>query len=138
LFIKILSSFGSVSMIAFGIWHFFVPYAWNWYAYISPDATELALAVRAINIFFSLCLVLIGFVNLIFIYACQSRFSLGVMLGMSCVLWAARCVLQIICPQGSMNPWLQYGMLAAFIIIFLSFLMSFVAILAGHTKAVAK
>lgn len=134
--IKVLTSFGSVSMAAFGVWHFTVPAAWNWYTYISPEASELALAVRAINIFFSLCLVLIGLVNLIFTYTRQSRFVLLVMLGLSCVLWAVRCILQLVYPQGSLNPWLQYGMLAAFMLIFLSFLISFVAILTDKKRAV--
>lgn len=134
--IKMLMSFGSVSMIAFGIWHFTVPTAWGWYAYISPEANELALAVRAINILFSLCLVLIGLVNLIFTYTRQRRFVLLVMLGLSCVLWSVRCVLQLIYPQGSVSPWLQYGMLMAFVLIFISFLVPFIAVLVNKTKAV--
>jgi hypothetical protein len=130
---KVLTSVGSLSMIAFGIWHFFVPAAWNWDAYITPDATELVLAVRAINVFFSLCLVLIGIVNLIFIFTHQSRFVLLVVLGLSGILWAVRCVLQMVYPQGTVNPWLQYGMLSAFVLIFLCFAASFVVVLTDKT-----
>ncbi|HOP10524.1 MAG TPA: hypothetical protein PK629_03435 [Oscillospiraceae bacterium] len=124
--IKILTTFGSTMMIGFGVWHFTVPSKWQWYGYIVPSATELVLAVRAINVFFSLCLVLIGAVNLIFLYAIPHKPSLAVMLALSTVLWGVRCVLQLIYPQGSVNPLLQYGMLAAFFLILLSFSVSFV------------
>lgn len=64
---KIFVTFGSSASIAFGVWHFFVPRAWNWYSYIDPNATELIVAVRSINVFFSLSLVLFGLLNLLFI-----------------------------------------------------------------------
>jgi hypothetical protein len=56
--VKILVVVGSSASIGFRIWHFFVPYAWKWYSYIDPKATELIVVVRAINVFFSLSLVL--------------------------------------------------------------------------------
>jgi hypothetical protein len=57
-FAKVLVTMGSTASIGFGIWHFFVPQAWNWYSYIDAEATELIVAVRAINVFFSLSLVI--------------------------------------------------------------------------------
>ena len=124
--IKILTTFSSIVTIGFGVWHFTVPSKWQWYSYIVPSATELVLAVRAINVFFSLCLVLIGAANLIFVYAVRHIPSLAVMLALSAILWAVRVILQLIYPQGSANPMLQYGMLAAFILTFLCFAVSFV------------
>jgi len=50
--VKILVIVSSLASIGFGIWHFFVPSIWNWYTYINQQATELILAVRAINVFF--------------------------------------------------------------------------------------
>ncbi len=122
---KILALAGSIPMIGFGIWHFFVPRIWSWYSYIKPEATELVASVRAVNFFFSFSLVLIGAANIIFAFSGQ-RSALIVMLALSCLLWAARIVLQLVYPQGSMNPALQYGMLAAFIIIFACFAASLV------------
>ena len=58
--VKILVTIGSVISIGFGLWHFFVPSIWNWYSYFDKTAIELVLAVRTINIFFSLVLVLLG------------------------------------------------------------------------------
>ena len=122
---KILVTIGSTASIGFGIWHFSVPKVWKWYSYINPTATELFVAVRAINVFFSLSLVLFGILNILFAYGNHSnRYSIIVMLSATCIMWLTRLTFQIIYPQGSINPVLQYGMLFAFIIITLCFLVS--------------
>jgi hypothetical protein len=125
LLVKILVMIGSSASIGFGIWHFFVPKAWKWYSYIDINATELVAAVRAINVFFSLSLVLFGIVNILFIYGDKSnRYSIIVMLAATCILWMTRVAFQLIYPQGSMNAVLQYGMLSAFIIVSLCYIIS--------------
>ena len=122
---KILITAGSAVTIGFGFWHFFVPRIWNWYSYIDPGATELVIAIRNINVFFSLCLVLFGIINIIFISGNHSnRFSIIVMLSVTSVLWITRAVLQLVYPQSSFNPAVQYGMLAMFIIVTVCFLVS--------------
>jgi len=129
--VKILVTVGGSSSIGFGIWHFFVPKAWKWYSYIESNATELVAAVRAINAFFSLSLVLFGLMNIIFVYGNRSnRYSIIVMLSATCVLWLTRVSLQLIYPQGTLYPVLQYGMLAAFIFIFLCYLFSLCIVVA--------
>jgi hypothetical protein len=81
LLVKVLVTIGSSASIGFGIWHFFVPKAWKWYSYIDINATELVVAVRAINVFFSLSLLLFGIINLLFIYGDKSNsYSLIVVL----------------------------------------------------------
>ena len=98
---------------------------WKWYSYIDVNATELVVAVRAINAFFSLSLVLFGVVNILFIYGDQSnRYSIIVMLAATCILWVTRVAFQVIYPQGTMNPLLQYGMLSAFIVVSLCYIIS--------------
>ncbi len=125
LLVKLLVLSGSFASIGFGIWHFFVPEMWKWYSYIDINATELVAAVRAINVFFSLALVLFGVVNILFIYGDKSnRYSIIVMLSATSILWITRVVFQIIYPQGSINPILQYGMLSAFIIVSLCYIIS--------------
>lgn len=124
LFVKILISFGSLTSIAFGVWHFFVPKAWKWYSYMDPAATELVVAVRAINVFFSLSLVLFGLMNILFVFGKPNRYAVIVLLAATCVLWLTRLVFQILYPQGSMNPVLQYGMLAAFFVVTLCHLVA--------------
>lgn len=125
LLLKLLVTLGSSISIGFGVWHFFVPKAWKWYSYMDPAATELAVAVRAINVFFSLSLVLFGLMNILFVFGGRAnRYAVIVLLAATCVLWLTRLVFQIIYPQGSINPALQYGMLAAFAVVTLCYLIS--------------
>lgn len=124
LLVKIFVIIGSVASIGFGIWHFFVPKLWNWYSFIDPKATELIVAVRVINVFFSLSLVMFGIINILFIYADHAnRYSIIVLLTATSILWLTRLSFQLFYPQGSLYPGLQYGMLAAFAIIALCHLI---------------
>jgi hypothetical protein len=108
----------------------FVPKTWNWYSYIDSNATELVAAVRAINAFFSLSLVLFGLVNILLIYGERSnRYSIIVLLAATCILWLTRVAFQVIYPQGSLYPGLQYGMLSAFAIITLSYMIALLIML---------
>jgi hypothetical protein len=127
---KMLVSLGSIISIGFGIWHFFVPTTWKWYSYIDSSATELVVAIRAINIFFSLSLILFGIMNILLIYAEKySKYSVIVVLVATCLLWASRVLLQIIFPQGTINPILQYGMLLSFIIVLLCYMSSLILVI---------
>jgi hypothetical protein len=129
-FVKIFVMIGSSASIGFGIWHFFVPDAWKWYSYIDIHATELVAAVRAINAFFSLSLVLFGMVNILLVYGDRSnRYSILVMLAATCILWLTRVVFQVIYPQGALYPGLQYGMLFAFVSITLCYIISLMILL---------
>lgn len=126
---KVLVTIGSSASTGFGVWHFFVPKIWNWYSYIDVSATELVTAVRAINVFFSLSLVLFGIVNMLLIYSNRSnRHSIIVVLAATSILWLTRVAFQLIYPQGSISPVLQYGMLTAFIIVFLCYTVSLLII----------
>ncbi|HWQ06403.1 MAG TPA: hypothetical protein VN453_04230 [Feifaniaceae bacterium] len=129
---RVLTLIGSVCTACFGVWHFFVPKAWNWYAYIAPEATELVAAVRAINVFFSLSLVLFAAVDMLIVFGAKNRYASVVLLTATAVLWAVRCAMQVIYPQGSVNPALQYGMFAAFLLIFACFASA--ALLAAFGK----
>lgn len=129
--VKIFVMIGSSASIGLGVWHFFVPRLWNWYAYFDSHATELVIAVRAINVFFSLSLVLFGIINILFIYGGKSnRYSIIVVLAATSLLWLTRVFLQVIYPQGSQYPGIQYGMLAAFSLVSLCFVISLMMTLA--------
>ena len=128
-FVKILITIGSSASIAFGVWHFFVPSVWKWYSHIDASATELIVAIRAINVFFSLSLVLFGALNILFVYGNNAnRFSLIALMAATCILWLTRLVFQVVHPQGSLFPGLQYGMLAAFALVTLCYLISLIII----------
>jgi len=90
----------------------------------------LVAAVRAINAFFSLSLVLFGIVNILLICGDRSnRYSIIVVLTATCILWLTRVVFQVVYPQGSQFPGLQYGMLAAFVTVTLCYLIPLVSLL---------
>jgi hypothetical protein len=136
LLVKILVLIGSAVSIGFGVWHFFVPTWWDWYSYIDRSAPELVLAVRAINAFFSLSLVLFGVVNVLLVWGERSnRYSIVVFLAATCVLWMTRVVFQLVYPQGSTNPILQYGMLAAFTVVLLCYAISLGIMVTGKADA---
>jgi hypothetical protein len=137
--IKALVTTGSVISIGFGIWHFFVPAIWNWYSYIDPTATELVLAVRAINVFFSLLLVLLGIANILIVFRkFPDRFSAIVILSISAILWAARVILQLVYPQGSQNSIIQYSMLLTFLVVLACLSSSLVLTLRKNGKVDAE
>ena len=116
---RVLVGIGGLVSMCFGIWHFSVPKAWQWNSYIDARATELVVAVHAINVFFSLSLVLFGLINAFLVLGNRSnKYSIVVALGATCVLWFVRVLLQITNPQGTMNPFLQFSMLSAFILVF--------------------
>jgi hypothetical protein len=122
--LKILILFGSIISILFGVWHFFVPDVWDWMLYIDQQATELILAVSAINFFFSLNLILFGIINSALILKNNAdTYSVFVVLSANCIVWFSRIILQVMRPQGSINPFLQFGMLVLFTLVFLSFLI---------------
>ncbi len=76
--------------------------------------------------FFSLSLVLFGAINLLLVWGDRSnRYSILVVLLATSILWLARCGLQLVYPQGTLYPGLQYGMLSAFAIIFLCYATPF-------------
>jgi hypothetical protein len=121
---RVLVTIAGMMSVGFGIWHFFVPKAWNWYSYMDVRATELMTAVRAINVCFSSSLVLFGVLNMLFVCGGRAnRYSIIVMLAATCVLWLTRVALQIIYPQGSIYPALRYGMLSVFVIVSLCYMI---------------
>ena len=121
----VLLTIGSTITICFGGWHFFVPVIWNWYSYFPGDASELVVAVRAINIFFSISLIIFGAIMLVFIYRkpIVAFYARSISISLS-LLWGIRVVSQLIWPQGSMTPALQYGMLSVFVLVFILFVSS--------------
>ncbi|MBP7963757.1 MAG: hypothetical protein KA003_17355 [Caldilineaceae bacterium] len=132
--VKILVMIGSTASIGFGVWHFSVPQTWKWYSYMDGNATELVAAVRAINAFFSLSLVLFGIVNILLVYGDKSnRYSVMVMLAATSILWLTRLSLQVIHPQGSLVPGLQYGMLFAFAMVSLCYIIPLVIVVNSKT-----
>jgi len=108
---------GGVVALGFGAWHFAVPGLYRWQSYV-PDAPDsLVRAVDATNFFFSLSLSMIGAMNIVmpFITDAAEPFT-RVWLWTNVGLWTSRVVYQLVKPQGSHSPALQWGMSAAFLL----------------------
>jgi hypothetical protein len=132
--VRILTTIAGSVTVGFGFWHIFVPTIWHWDSYIDANATELVRAIQAINIFFSLSLVLIGLMDIILIWTSEpDRFSILIVLSVSVVLWVTRSILQITHPQGSVNHVLRYGLLFTFLSVALLYIGSFVLTVANKS-----
>lgn len=133
MFYKILTYTGSIVSIGFGMWHFFVPTIWNWYAYIDVKAPELVLAIRATNIFFSFSLVLIGLMNIVLVSSRHSsKHTIITILAVNIILWLTRVVLQIVAPQGTINFYIQYGMLSTFVLVLILYVVALTLYVKGY------
>jgi hypothetical protein len=121
----ILLTIGSAITIGFGTWHLFVPVIWNWYSYFPAEARELKVAVRAINLFFSVSLIAFGVLMVVFVFRKPAvTFYIRCIAVTLTLLWGIRVFAQVVWPQGSINPVVQYGMLGVFIITFVLFAAS--------------
>ena len=106
---------GGAVALGFGIWHFAVPALYRWQSYAPGAPDSLVTAVGATNFFFSFSLSMIGLTNIVMPFITDaaapiSRFWLWANVG----LWTSRVVYQLVKPQGSHSPALQWGMTAAF------------------------
>jgi hypothetical protein len=108
---------GGAVELGFGLWHFAVPGLYRWQSYV-PDAPEsLVEAVSATNFFFSFSLSLMGAANIVMpLIADQNTPAGRYWLWTNVALWSGRAAYQVIKPQGSHDPALQWGMLAAFLL----------------------
>lgn len=133
MFYKILTYTGSIVSIGFGMWHFFVPTIWKWYSYIDVKAPELVLAIKATNIFFSFSLVLIGLMNIVLVSSRHSsKHTIMTILAVNIILWLTRVVLQIVAPQGTINFYIQYGMLSTFVLVLILYVMALALYAKGY------
>ena len=110
----ILLSTGLITF-GFGLWHVFVPDIWQWYDHIEPR--ELVLAVKATNLFFSISLMWLGGLNMLSVKA-MNPFSVVAILSATTSIWLVRVVFQLVTPQGTEIPWIQYSMLISFLLVF--------------------
>jgi len=119
---------GSLVTLAFGFWHFVVPYLYKWFSYTPRIPLELKNGILATNYFLSVCLVLLGGLSLyIFIWKQKEKSTVRAILIVMNILWLNRVLYQIIKPQGLMIPGLRIGLLIVFTISFLLFLIPLIA-----------
>jgi hypothetical protein len=108
-----------------GIWHFFVPYLYNWYSYISDEYRTLIVGIDWTNFFFSLFLT--GYSILLIIMnkkIFNKNKEMLIMYGFMVFVWFCRIAITFINPW-PLEPiaWAAYGQQ---IITFIIFSMQFI------------
>jgi len=114
-----------------GLWHFSVPYLFQWYSYIPNENKSLIVGIDWINFFFSLLLA--GY-SLLLIIMRKKVFNrnkeIFIMYGFMVFVWFCRVVITVI------NPWplepaalVAYGQQTAAFVIFLLQLIPFIFLL---------
>jgi len=125
---KILYLIGLILSALVGIWHFFVPYLYQWYSYIPNEYRSLIVGIDWINFFFSLFLT--GY-SILLIIMKEKIFNknkeMFIMYGFMVFVWFCRVAITFINPW-PLEPiaWVAYGQQIATFIIFLLQLVPFV------------
>jgi len=110
-----------------GIWHFFVPYMFQWYSYIPNQYENLIVGIDWTNFFFSLLLtglslLLIAFGKKVF----SENKDIFIFYGFMVFVWLCRAAITFIEPW-PLEPiaWAAYGQQIAAIVIFVIQLIPF-------------
>ena len=115
----------TLSML-FGVWHFFVPWMFQWYSYIPYE--NLAVGIRYTNFFFSL--LLFG-TSLLLILLGKKVFNGSkeafVFYGFIVFVWFCRSIITFVEPW-PIEPiaWAAYGQQIAAIVLFIILLIPFI------------
>ena len=115
---KILYIIGLLLSACIGLWHFTVPYLYEWYSYIPNAPIEIIRSIDWINYFFSLLLtglsvILLVYKNKIF----NKNKELLVFYGFLVFVWLNRIFITILLPMN--YNIMFFGQLIGFIIIFI-------------------
>jgi len=111
-----------------GIWHFTVPYLYQWNSYIPNKYRNLTVSIIYVNFCFSLLLTGHSFMLLYF----RKRIFIGnkeclIMYGFLVFVWLCRVVITFIIPLPlEPSAWVAYGQQIGAIVIFLLQLIPFV------------
>ncbi|MDH5680809.1 MAG: hypothetical protein OEZ36_04420 [Spirochaetota bacterium] len=122
---KVLMRAGSVMMLGFGLWHFFVPSIHNWFSYIPEAPSELLKAIRAANFFLSLELCVFGVMGItLSLMITTNRKAVLLYLLLMSGLWIIRAFYQLVEPQGgALALWIQVLLNGSFLLTALLFIV---------------
>jgi hypothetical protein len=128
---KILYTIGLGLSALVGLWHFTVPYLFQWYSYIPSQYKNLIVGIDWTNFFFSLLLA--GY-SIILMFMRKKAFNRNrevlIMYGFMVFVWLCRVLITFIEPW-PLEPvmWAAYGQQIAAFVIFLLQLIPFVFLL---------
>lgn len=135
---KVLYYIGVIMSMLMGLWHFFVPWMFQWYSYIPNEYEVLVVSINWVNLCFSLFLFGISLILLlwgkkIFEYNKEAITIYGFLV----VVWIFRVVIAIVnpCPPEA-NVWLSYGQFVGSVLIMTMLVIPFIKIKKQSIKAV--
>jgi hypothetical protein len=127
---KVLYYAGTTLSLLVGIWHFFVPWMFQWYSYIPGEYENLIVGIDWTNFFFSL--LLSGF-SLLLILLSKKVFAgnkeVLVFYGFLVFVWFCRAAITFVEPW-PLEPiaWAAYGQQITAFVIFLLLLIPFISL----------
>jgi len=118
---RTLYSIGLLLSTAVGLWHFTVPYAYQWYSYIPNEYENLIVSIDYVNFFFSL---LLSGYSLLLLFFRKKIFSgnkeLLIMYGFMVFVWFCRTAITFIEPVPiKYLTWIVYGQQIGAFVVFL-------------------
>ena len=136
---KIVKSFyylGAAISLLFGIWHFFVPYLYDWFLYIPGEYENLTVGIEYTNFFFSLLLSGLSILLIVF----GRKFFAGNkdvlnFYGLLMFTWFCRAAITFIIPW-PLEPirWAAYGQQIAAFAVFIFLLIPFICQVSSNKK----
>jgi heme exporter protein D len=127
---EILYIIGLILSALVGLWHFTVPYMFQWYSYIPSEYKNLIVGIDWTNFFFSL---LLSGYSIILVFMRKKAFAKNreilTMYGFMVFVWFCRAAITFIEPW-PLEPivWAAYGQQIIAFIIFLLQLVPFVSL----------
>jgi len=135
--VKLSYYIGATISLLFGIWHFFVPYLYEWFLYIPSEYENLIVGIEYTNFFFSL--LLSGMSILLIVLG--RRFFAGskdvfIFYGLLVFTWFCRAAITFVIPW-PLEPirWAAYGQQIAAFAVFIFLLIPFVCQIFFHRKS---
>jgi len=138
--IRLLYYTGATISLLFGIWHFFVPYLYEWFLYIPNEYENLIVGIEYTNFFFSL---LLSGLSILLIVLGRKLFAgnkdVLTFYGLLVFTWFCRAAITFIIPW-PLEPirWAAYGQQIAAFAIFIFLLVPFVCQVSSNKKSRTK
>ena len=134
--VKLLFFVGTTFSMLVGVWHFFVPWMFQWYSYIPSEYENLIVGIDWTNFFFSL--LLSGFSLLLIVFG-RKVFSgnkdILVFYGFLVFVWFCRLAITFIIPWPH-EPimWAAYGQQIAAFVIFVILLIPLICVFSSNKR----
>jgi len=132
----VIYNIGLILSAAVGLWHFTVPYVFQWYSYIPNEYENLIVSINYVNIFFSL--LLSGYSLLLLFFRkkiINGNKELLIMYGFMVFVWFCRTAITFIEPVPIKSAvCIVYGQQIGAFVIFLLQLIPFIFLLKAGRK----